>query len=82
MSFKLKNMSITLQLYSVRECPYGSIGAAMGWNIGVMRSSLNKELTIYDFDPQRLSRKTTEIQRAVRWRIWRRHFPFVQQRRT
>lgn len=40
-----------------------------------MRSSLNKELTIYDFDPQRLSRKTTEIQRAVRWQYLAPPFP-------
>ena len=57
------------------------IGAAMGWNIGVMRSSLNKELPIYDFDPQRLSHKTTEIQRAVRWQYLAPPFP-IQDAKT
>ena len=57
------------------------IGAAMGCSIGVMRSSLNKELPVYDFDPQRLSHKTTEIRRAVRWQYLAPPFP-IQEAKT
>lgn len=46
-----------------------------------MRSSLNKDLPVYDLDPQRLSHKTTEIERAVRWQYLAPPFP-IQDTKT
>lgn len=43
------------------------IAAAMGLLMGVMRSGLNKETSVMRFDPQKVSKRLIEVERAVRW---------------
>lgn len=43
------------------------IAAALGLNMGVMRSGMNHDIPVFCFDPQRLSHRLKEVERAVRW---------------
>lgn len=43
------------------------LGAALGCALGVMRSGLCRPIPVFDFDPQGVSRRLCEIDRAVNW---------------